>query len=480
MSLKKNFFYSSLLTVSNYMFPMLVYPYVSRVLGVSNIGVVNFVDNLVNYFIIFSMMGIMAVGIRETAASEKDRRHLSQTFMSLFSLTAITTIAAIVVLFVAMNVLPVLIPHKSLLTIGIVKLFFNLFLIEWFYMGIENFKYITYRSILVRSIYVASVFLFVKTPSDYHIYYLLTVATIVVNAIINVAYSLNYVDYNFHLVKLRLFSKPFITMGLYMVLTNFYTSFNVVWLGLVTNTDEVGYFTTATKLHTIIMAVLLSFANILFPRMSSLLAEGKREEYFEKISISFDAIFLFAFPTLIFLLVAGPDLLRLIVGAGYEGAYLSLRIISPLVLVIGAEQILVMQILIAMHQDKTVLCNSLLGAATALLCNIAITSESGAAGAAVAWCMAEICILVVSAFCVQRDFHYTIPYKRLSAYAVAYTPLLILSIFIYYFMDSSVFAMPAVALITVLYSLVNEIYILRNKVAIQLYSLISNHCHRMK
>ena len=75
-SLKKNIIYSSILTTANYIFPLLTYPYVSRVLGVANIGVCNFVDSLINYYVIFSMLGIATVGIREISQSKGCRAHL--------------------------------------------------------------------------------------------------------------------------------------------------------------------------------------------------------------------------------------------------------------------------------------------------------------------------------------------------------------------------------------------------------------------
>ena len=142
MSLRKNFVYSSILTVSTYLFPLIVYPYVSRTLGLSNIGIVNFVDNLVNYFVFLSMMGITTVGVREIAAARNNKEELSKTFMSLLTLTAITTLIAIIALWIAMYTVPKLIPFQDLLYVGIIKLIFNLFLIEWFFMGMENFRYI--------------------------------------------------------------------------------------------------------------------------------------------------------------------------------------------------------------------------------------------------------------------------------------------------------------------------------------------------
>ena len=143
MSLRKNFIYSSILTVSTYLFPLLVYPYVSRVLGLSNIGIVNFIDNLINYFVAVSMMGITTVGVREIAASRSDKHQLSKTFISLLSLTGFTTIAAMLVLLLAMYIIPTLMPYQELLYVGQIKLLSNLFLIEWLFTGLEDFKYIT-------------------------------------------------------------------------------------------------------------------------------------------------------------------------------------------------------------------------------------------------------------------------------------------------------------------------------------------------
>ena len=77
-SIKTNFIYSSILTTANYIFPLITYPYVSRVLGVTNIGICNFVDSIINYFSMFSLMGIVAVGIRSIAAVKSDKEELSK------------------------------------------------------------------------------------------------------------------------------------------------------------------------------------------------------------------------------------------------------------------------------------------------------------------------------------------------------------------------------------------------------------------
>lgn len=474
MTLKTNFIYSSILTISQYLFPLIIYPYISRTLGLSNIGIVNFVDNLINYFVFISMMGIATVGVREIASVRDNRDKLSKTFSSLLCLTTVTTLIAIVVLWIAMYTIPMLMPYQDLLYVGIVKLAFNLFVMEWFLMGIEDFRFITIRSIIIKCIYLLCIFLLVRNAQDYKIYYILSAATVVANALVDIVYIKRFVHFPFSSIDVRPYYKAFLIMGAYVLLTNVYISLNPVWLGFVTNTDEVGYYTTATKLYNFIMAFLLSFTNILYPRVSNLLADGKQEEYWQKIKTAFEAIYLFAFPTVIYMMVVGPQLLHLMVGDGFEGAYLPFRIITPLILIVGIEQILVIQILMATHGDNIVLRNSLIGALTTLVFNILLTSSMGAVGSAIVWIIVESLIMILSIIAVSRKFNFTIDYKRFLFYCVNYTPLLLLSVFLYRHLENDYAIIVSTAVLTVIYVVFNEIYIMKNQVALHLLQSLKN------
>ena len=189
MGVKKNFIYSSILTVANYIFPLITYPYVSRVLGVTNIGICNFVDSIIHYFILFSMMGVTTLGIREIAGSANNPQKQSLVFSTLWALNAIATAIMLVFLFIVIYTIPELYEYRKLMYVGAMKLVANLFLVEWFFKGTENFKYITNRTIFVKCLYVVAVFLLVKDPDDYPIYYLLLTLMVVVNAAINFPYA---------------------------------------------------------------------------------------------------------------------------------------------------------------------------------------------------------------------------------------------------------------------------------------------------
>ena len=401
-SIKKNVIYSCILTVSGYLFPLITFPYVTRVLGVENIGICNFVDSIVQYFIYFSMMGIGTIGIREIARAKNNEKHLSKTFCNLFVLNILSTILAILALLIGVMFVPQLQEHKSLFFIGAAKVLSNTLLIEWLFKGLENFKYITLRSIIIRSLYVVSVFVFVKTTDDYIVYFFLTSFTVVVNAIVNMIHSRNFVQYDFKGLSIKGYIKPFVIMGTYMLLTSMYTTFNVAYLGMVTDTIQVGYYSTATKLYSLIMSFYTAFTGVMMPRMSTLFDEGRTNDIKKLIQKSIEVLLIFAMPIIIITEFSTSEIIQIIAGKGYEGAIAPMRIIMPLMIVIGIEQVLVLQILTPMGQDKYILNNSVVGAIVSLGLNVILVKHLGCVGSAIVWGVSEVIILVLSYYYTRR------------------------------------------------------------------------------
>lgn len=403
-TLKQNIIYSSVLTTANYLFPLITYPYVSRVLGVENIGVCNFVDSIINYFILLSALGIGVVGIREVAQSKGDKIKLQETFSKLFTINTITTSISLIILLIVMHTVTELHENYKLMWVGVLKLIFNYLLIEWFYKGIEDFKYITNRTILVRFLYVVIVFLFVKEVQDVTLYYFLTSVMIVVNAVINLLYARKYIKLKFHFRELTHLGRSIAILGIYGFLTSMYTTFNVAYLGFVSTDEQVGFYTTSTKVHTIILMMFTAVTGVLMPRMASLLSEKKYEQYKHLIKKSTFLLFLLSTPSIILIEIFAPQIIYLIAGSGYEGAVLPLRIIAPLILVIGVEQILITQSLMPMGKDKAVLINSILGAVVGLFANIIVVPHLMSVGSAIVWLISEITVMFTAMFFFKREW----------------------------------------------------------------------------
>ncbi|MCQ2151640.1 MAG: flippase [Bacteroidales bacterium] len=401
-SIKKNFAYSAVLTVSGYLFPLITFPYVTRVLGVNNIGICNFVLGTIGYFIIVANLGMMTVAIRETAAAAGNREKLSKVFSSLLALHLISTLAAMAVLAVCIFLVPRFYEHRELLWIGTGQIFFNFLTIEWLYKGIENFRYITVRSVAVRLVQVVLTFVVVRQPDDYVNYFLLQFITVVINALINIVYSRNFVSFSFKDINVRPYLKSFLILGLYSILTSMYTTFNTMYLGIVSNNVEVAYYSVATKLYTIILALFTAFTGVMLPRNSALIAEGKIAEFRAMFVKSFKFLLVFAVPLIILTEFFAPLIIRVIAGPSYEGAILPMRLVMPLVFVIGAEQILVIQTLMPLKKDKAILFNSVIGAILGIVLNIMLVPRLFSVGSALVWIICELISLVLSAAFVRR------------------------------------------------------------------------------
>lgn len=457
-SLKKNFFYSSILTTANYIFPLLTYPYVSRVLGVNNIGVCNFIDGIINYFVLFSMMGISILGIREVATNKNNPEKLQKTFSSLLTINSITTIIGLVILTIATISIPRLAENIELMIFGGFKLLFNLFLIEWFYKGLEDFRYITIRTIFVKCLYVIAVFAFVRKSTDYPIYYLITILMVVVNAIVNIIHSRKFTTFSFKGIKIKPYIKPYFTLGIYLLLTSMYTSFNVIYLGFVGGDTEVGYYTTATKLYTILIALFTALTGVLLPRMSSLIAEGKIDEFKAKIDQSVNILLSISFPAIIFMTMLAPQIIYLISGPGYEGAIVPMRIILPLFSIIGYEQILVIQTMMPLKMDKTILKNSMIGAIVGITLNIFIVTKFAAIGSAIVWVACEIIILTLSQIAILTQIGLKFPFRNICFNVIVYSPSILCIKFAIQFIENIYLQLTISLIIAILNFSIVEIF----------------------
>lgn len=436
-SIKKNFLYSSILTAANFLFPLITYPYVSRVLGVEYIGLCNFIDSIINYFILLSMLGVATLGIREIASCSNIKER-SQSFFSLIAINAITTLIALFLLIVGIVCVPTLRENSNIMLVGAIKLSFNFLAIEWFYKGLEEFKYITARTLLVRVLYVISVFVIVKQKEDYLKYYMLTVGTIVLSSLINLFYAKNYLEFKQINIKIRAFLKPYLILGFYIVLTSMYTTFNTAYLGFIAGDTEVGYYSTSTKLFSIIIAIFTAYTGVMMPRMSSLLSKGLTDEFYSKISKSCELLIAIAIPTILFVEVLTPQIVFIVSGSGYEGAILPLRIIIPLVLIIGLEQILVIQTLMPLKRDKTITINSCIGALTGVLLNILLVQRFQAIGSAIVWVTCEMLIMILSFIALSNRIKFINTFKVLIKEICLNLPLLIILIVLNSCFNSSI------------------------------------------
>ena len=472
MGVKKNFLYNSILTISNYIFPLITYPYISRVLGVTNIGICNFVDSIVNYFLLFSMMGMASIGIREIAATLDDANNRSKVFSNLITFNALTTLFSALIYILCIFLVPGLSEYRHLLYIGLVKIIANFFLINWLFVGLEDFKYITVRSILVHLLYVIAVYIFIKNSDDYHIYYLMTTVSIVVNAIINCSYSRKFVKFRWGNFDLKPIFKSSMILGFRNILTSMYTTFNVLFLGFVTCDTEVGYYTTATKLYGIIMALFSAFTSVMMPRMSSLISEGKMDKFKSMIIKSIDVLLIISIPLIIYTIIYAPDIILLLSGQGYEGAIKPMQLVMPLVLIIGLEQILITQTLVPLKADKAVLANTIFGAIVGLSFNFLLVHHLKSIGSSIVWIFSEFAVLSSALYFVKTKIGVSLPWGKIIKNIFSYIPFTFILVVLTSLDINYVVKLIISGIITLLYAIVMNLFIIKNEIVLSIVDKI--------
>lgn len=423
MNIRDNLLYSTLLTFSTYLVPLLVFPYISRVLGVEHIGAIDTVDGIIDYCVLFSMMGMTSLGIREIARQKDNPSALSQTFSNLFCLNALSTGFIFIALCLAIWLIPSLHQSTRLLTIGTIKLVANLFWIEWFYRGLEDFKYITLRSITVRLLFIISVFVCVKSQADYITYYALFVGVVVLNAVCNWFHKRRWVTLSFKHLNLSLYAKPFFFLGLFAILSAIYTKLSTPLLSMICDNEEAGYYSTATRMYQVIIALIASLINVLVPRMSVLIKEGNMQEIHRLYQKAFQILFFFAIPIIIYIEIFTPNILHIFAGPGFEKAAWPMRIVIIQTLFIGAEQILILQLLIPLRQDKAIVKSGIWGVLTWMILSCMLVPTWHSIGTAFVWVASEIVVLCCAMLRVRQVLKYQFPgwqLMRTCLYSIPY------------------------------------------------------------
>ncbi len=417
-----NFIYNVALTLSSYLINLILFPYVSRVLGVDLVGKVGFVNDTVSYFSLFALMGVATVGIREIAACGEDRGKRSKVFSSLMAIVLLFTALVLVVYLAAILVVNRFQADRSLFVMGAGTLLFTSLLIEWFYQGMEDFRFITIRSVLVKLAYAAAVFLIVRRPEDYRTYFALTVGAVVVNALVNLAYSRRFVRFSFREAELRPFLKPVLSLGLYKVMVSMYTTFNVIYLGFVATETEVGYYYASKKLFYIVLGLFSAFTAVMLPRMSAILESHRVDEFRRKVSQTFDIVFAFGMPIVVFFVTMAPQIIGLMSGPGYEGAVLPMRILSPVLLLSAMAQIWVIQVLMPLRKDRVVLLSSIVGAVVGIVANILLVKRLGAVGSALVLLVSELSGNAFSLIYAIRKGYLSFPVSHFLAFLAGSVP----------------------------------------------------------
>ncbi|WP_134090000.1 flippase [Olivibacter sp. XZL3] len=394
-TIKKNALYNILLSVSQILFPLITFPYISRVLGPVGIGNVSFVDSVTQYFLLVAALGIPVYGIREIAKLKDQPQKRSEVFSELLLIHLSTTGMAVAIYISIFFTLPYFAAYRPLFYLGALVLLFQLFIIEWLFQGMEEFPYITKRTLLVRIGSVLAIFLFVKEAGDELWYYGISCLAVLVNALFNVAYARRFVRF---VPSRRIFKKHgkallyIFSLGL---VTSVYTVLDTALLGLLSTPEQVGYYATSARLVKLVIMIFIAFSTVFIPPLSKAFHEDEEQHAFLLLQKSFAYTILLSVPASIGLYVVAPLLITMYAGADFSEAITSLQVLAPSILFIGLSNVFGMQILNPTHNERLFFRAAVIGMLISLLMNFSLIPVLGHIGAALSSVVTEFCVLVL-------------------------------------------------------------------------------------
>lgn len=415
-SIKLNFIMNALLTMSSMIFPLITFPYISRALQPEGIGKVNFAISIVSYFTMFAQLGIPTYGIRACAQVRDDKDELSKVVQELLLISIVMCTLSYIAFFLSISFIPRLRnDYKLFLIIGS-SILLNTIGVEWLYKGLEQYSYITIRSLIFKVIGVVSMICLVHNPSDYNIYGGITVVASYASYILNFLYLRKLVSLKKKsTLNLKRHLKPVFQFFAMACATTIYTNLDTVMLAFMVNDTAVGYYSAAVKIKGVLVGIVTSLGTVLLPRASYYIENNNQEEFMRIAAKALRFVLIVATPlTVYFILYARVGIL-FISGASFENSIIPMQVIMPTILFIGLSNIMGIQMLIPLGSEKVVLHSEIVGAVVDLVINLILIPFLGATGAAIGTLVAEFFVDIVQYFALKDVVSNTfskLPYKK--------------------------------------------------------------------
>ena len=282
------------------------------------------------------------------------------------------------------------------------------------YQGIEDFKYITIRGLIIKTVSVVLLFIFVKSKTDLLYYGCYTVFGVLGGNIFNFFRLRKYIHREniiFSELHIKRHVKPVLKVFSFSVVTSIYLQLNTVLLGFLKNTLAVGYFAAATKVMQMLLTMSACLGSVMMPRASHLIAENKKDEFNRLIQKSYDFTLAIALPMTIGLIFCAPSLITALCGVKFEHSILPSQIIAPIILLVAISNVFGIQVLFPKGKINIVTFCCSIGAVADLILNLCLIPFFSYIGTSIAYLGAEVAT-TVSMYFIGRKYIPIIYFKK--------------------------------------------------------------------
>jgi len=381
-------------------------PYINRVLGAQYIGKVEYVNTIMNYFLLFTALGIPMYGIREISRVRNNQRQTAKTLCELLIILGITSLVGYALMFGVLYNLDYFGNYKSLILVMSSMLFLTNIGAEWYFQGIEDQLYITIRYVGVRLLMIIFMFLFIKSPADYHFYAVCIVLTTCGANVLNF-YILAKVIYKekenlLAEINVKKHIRPILTIFIAAISVNIYLQLDYLLIGTLTTDKYVGYYSVANKLVRFVISFITVIGAVMLPRLS-FLYQNDQSQYFIYLQRSFTLLFLISLPFTIYFLIFAKSIVYFTAGPDFNNSILTMQLISPLCIVVSMAYFMGYLILYPQNREKIYTVATIASALFSVAVNFYAIKHYQHNGAAVVGLVAEFIAILIMFFYLKKN-----------------------------------------------------------------------------
>ena len=395
-SLAKNSLYSVLYKLLNVLFPLVTTTYVARILLASGTGKVAYAQNIVQYFVIVSALGIPNYGIREIARRQGNQIETDKVFSELFVINACSTLICTIVYYCLIFNSARFVDNQLLFSVTGLTLILNFINVDWFYQGNEEYGYIAARNFIVKLCSLLLIFLFVRNEDDFVKYASIHSLAIAGNNIFNIIHLRGKVHFSVRGLDVKIHIKPVLILLASSISIELYTLLDTTMLGAWCMDSVVGYYNNATKLARIINSTISSIALVLLPRLSYYFSLRNKEELNKIANRVLKILITLTIPATVGVFLLADDIIIILFGLSFEPAAFTLKILSVLIIAVALNNYFGTQILMTFGQEKKLLASVLCGAIVNVTLNSILIKPYLQNGAAFASAVSEVCVLLAT------------------------------------------------------------------------------------
>lgn len=401
-SISSNFAFNALFQVTRIITPIITIPYLSRILGPEGVGIYSYTNSITYYFTLVAVMGMSLYGVRLIATHSSNRMELSKAFWSAYS-AQILMGTLITGVYVAYALSP-LQSYGIITWIWLMWVVSAVLDISWLYFGLEEFKMPTMRSMLLKVIEIAAIFLFVRSADDLWLYVAISSGEYLVNSLVLWPWTRRYVDfYRPSWQEVRHHIRPSLALFVPVIAVSLYTSMDKILIGALSDMTQAGYFEYSEKINRLLTALLTALGTVILPRMSSIIARGDMKHGKRLIGNMVWVMLVGAMALMFGTIGIAPVLVPVFFGNEFIPCVELISLLSVMIPIICLSNVVGKQYLLPSFRDKQYTVSVCGGAIINITVNVVLIPFLGALGAVVGSLVAELTVLVMQLHYIKGE-----------------------------------------------------------------------------